>query len=358
MKVYSHYYRTEGEVGLRWRSLMQFGDSWNIIGSVVMKNPGSAVPIRLETNKDIIAELVRFETSDDPWYEFTVDNTMQKVALLFASYYGKEFVNELNGVVQIFNLFYIMDPDEKSAEVKLKQAGLPGDFKSTADLLDYDIAHLFPPVYLGFGDLAFRDEFRDRSRRYFDTLFRMGYPTDYLRENYDDNRFYHPQSLCGTGKNYPESIFIRNRFKAIPTPNDSCAPLSLWKMSKEERLKVVRGVVDNYTKLGLETYKYNPKDSKTIRLLLPLDLQITVTAVGNGYVAVRHIDSLRLHDYNAESFPHKEPLEDLLFTRLGFYRDNANKVWLGVKELESFGNSTNLLAFIGELSEVLKGVAG
>ncbi len=28
--------------GFRWRTLLQYGNSWEVIGSVVMKNPGGA----------------------------------------------------------------------------------------------------------------------------------------------------------------------------------------------------------------------------------------------------------------------------------------------------------------------------
>lgn len=40
MKVYTHYYKIDDNEGLRWPTLLQFGKSWDIIGSVVMKNPG------------------------------------------------------------------------------------------------------------------------------------------------------------------------------------------------------------------------------------------------------------------------------------------------------------------------------
>lgn len=42
MNVYTHYRTITPSIGFRWRTLLQFGDGWNIIGSVVMKNPGSA----------------------------------------------------------------------------------------------------------------------------------------------------------------------------------------------------------------------------------------------------------------------------------------------------------------------------
>ena len=48
MKVYAHYKgkeKTGDGNSYRWRTLLQFGDSWECIGSVFMKNPGSAKPL-------------------------------------------------------------------------------------------------------------------------------------------------------------------------------------------------------------------------------------------------------------------------------------------------------------------------
>lgn len=86
--------------GLRWRTLLQFGNSFDIIGSVVMKNKnsGSSKP---KDSKEIeddrhLSYLSKFDDINDPWYEFTADDTMCKVAVLFASYYGFNNVNKLN----------------------------------------------------------------------------------------------------------------------------------------------------------------------------------------------------------------------------------------------------------------------
>lgn len=53
MKVFAHYMGNEKDWNLsedgfqyRWRTLLKFGDSWNVIGSVIMKNPGSAQPLK------------------------------------------------------------------------------------------------------------------------------------------------------------------------------------------------------------------------------------------------------------------------------------------------------------------------
>jgi len=45
MRVFAHYYSDEVTgIEYRWRTLLQLGDSWDICGTVVMKNPGSSRP--------------------------------------------------------------------------------------------------------------------------------------------------------------------------------------------------------------------------------------------------------------------------------------------------------------------------
>jgi hypothetical protein len=46
MKVFAHYLGNDKNWNLskdgfqyRWRTILQFGNSWDVIGSVVMKNP-------------------------------------------------------------------------------------------------------------------------------------------------------------------------------------------------------------------------------------------------------------------------------------------------------------------------------
>lgn len=161
-------------------------------------------------------QLSKFDSVDDQWYEFTDDDTMRKMAVLFASYYGLDAVYQLNGVIQIFNLFYIMDANEQRAEQKIKKANLPTNFYTLNDLLDYDIEHLTAPVYLGFGNLAFSNLFTNSARRYFDTIINNQNSTIYLNEQFENNTFYHPQYLCGNGNNNPQSVYIRGKFKIVP----------------------------------------------------------------------------------------------------------------------------------------------
>ena len=103
MKVYAHF-REEGGRMFRWRTLLQFGDSWQVVGSVVMKNPGSAYPLtpnQCVSDMFILPELQAIDDSE-PWYEFKPDITMSCITRLF----GVQ-----SGVIQIFNLFNIREAD-------------------------------------------------------------------------------------------------------------------------------------------------------------------------------------------------------------------------------------------------------
>lgn len=61
MKVFAHYYQSETTGNdYRWRTILQFGTSWDIIGSVVMKNPGSAEPLNSVHEPPTLEYLKRF----------------------------------------------------------------------------------------------------------------------------------------------------------------------------------------------------------------------------------------------------------------------------------------------------------
>ena len=111
MKVFAHYYDSD-ETGnnYRWRTLLQFGTSWDIIGSVVMKNPGSAEPHNYVHESTTLKQLERFPEPDygiySQWYYFSSDDTLQKVEKLFCAYYKTA---TLNGVIQVFNLMNVRE---------------------------------------------------------------------------------------------------------------------------------------------------------------------------------------------------------------------------------------------------------
>ncbi len=211
MKVYTHYYPIDdtGD-GFRWRTLLQFGDSWEVIGSAVMKNPGSARFLypdkRSITDVELLSKLRKFdnaETANDDWYEFSVDSTMACVGRLFAQHH-KYAKSPLNGVIQIFNVFYIKEADLGKALAKAEL------FKTPESITQFDLEHLKAPVYLGFSGLARHKIYGKVAKRFFDKALELG--VKYLNADYNKNAFIHPQYLMLFGKNRPNIVSVRERF--------------------------------------------------------------------------------------------------------------------------------------------------
>ena len=44
IRVYAEYFN-EKDIGYRKTTIIQIGDSWELLGSAILKNPGSAKPI-------------------------------------------------------------------------------------------------------------------------------------------------------------------------------------------------------------------------------------------------------------------------------------------------------------------------
>jgi hypothetical protein len=208
MKVYTHFTKIDVSKpeGFRWRTLLQFGDSWDVIGSVVMKNPGSAA---LKgncsiTQSELLSKLSVFDNSDNDWYEFTDDNTMRCVAKLFAFKYGYSSVDQLNGIIQVFNLFYLR-------EANLAKA-ISNGYRNVVSGED-DYGQLIAPVYLGFSrGLANNPEYKDRAKRFFDRAIELGM-NNIDKKNCTANPFYHPQYLFFQGCGKPGSLLELARFK-------------------------------------------------------------------------------------------------------------------------------------------------
>ena len=50
MNVYAEYIE-ENELSFRTNTILQFGDSWELIGNIVLANPGSATPVEKIDNE-------------------------------------------------------------------------------------------------------------------------------------------------------------------------------------------------------------------------------------------------------------------------------------------------------------------
>ncbi len=214
MKVYSHYEIING-IEYRWRTLLQLGDSWDVCGTVVMKNPGSSNILIKENGKSIpimdeklLEHLKVFDHAKSyigySWYLFSVDNTMACVGHIFEDYL-RVHKKPIEGIIQIFNLFNIKDPNLGQALQKNKIGQGFNLFMTT----DEDVKDLVPPIYLGWGNLKQHIFFKENAHKLFEETKKL---TSYLNPDYDNNPFYHPQYLSVYGKNNPRCIQILSCF--------------------------------------------------------------------------------------------------------------------------------------------------
>ena len=216
MRVYVHYYKDNATgIEYRWRTLLQTGESWDIRGTVIMKNPGSSKPMSIIDGKAIpinngklLKRLYAFDNGDSysgyDWYQFSVDNTMGHVGRLIGDYLRAHDM-PVDGVIQIFNLFNIRDVDLNKALEKMKTSQSDSILMTTSD----DIKHLVPPVYLGWGNLRNNQYFKDNAKLFFEEAKNRAL---YLDPNYGNNPFYHPQYLLVYGRNKEKCKNIYSSF--------------------------------------------------------------------------------------------------------------------------------------------------
>ncbi len=331
MKVYTHY--LEEGVCFRWRTLLQFGNSWDIIGSVVMKNPGTAAPKCQVTDKNTLKLLSFFDNTMYDWFEFSPDSTMNCVGNLFAYYYDKSNKYELQGVVQIFNLFYLREGDLGKALELHKKNKFP--FASEEDIIQNDISQLKAPIYLGFAGLSFDKNYADRAKKFLDASLMLG--MNYLSPNISENKYVHPQYLMLFGKYSATSIKARMQFKQNslqPKGLDKALADIPKKFTKSDLLRIGEYITRQLKEAGYQEYESN-------RFVITEDIGLSVLKDGSiGY----RPQILRGYEYYSSNGYRKyiqfDNFFDVLKT-LGYDTSEEQQLhsWLGRKHFLDYGCS-------------------
>lgn len=185
MRVFARYLSENG-LNFRLNTVLQFGDSWTIIGATVLINPGSAKPIK-DVNGQENHWLSQICHKEDSWFEFSPDSTMRQLEKIFNGWYvGNE--KPLDGVILLFNLFNLRDQNLNNALSKQKICQSKHLFISDSDI---DLLKGINKVYLGWGKtIRSNKELSLISEKIFSHLYtNLKY---YLSESFDDNPFYHP----------------------------------------------------------------------------------------------------------------------------------------------------------------------
>lgn len=179
----------EEEFYFRKNTVLQFGNSWDIIGAAILINPGSAYPNQEVIDKGTISKLQEISnTFSDPgeWREFNVDSTMRFLEKIFSGWYiGRR--KRLNGVILLYNIFNIRCPDLEEA-LKLRNDSrlkdMPDMITKRAELTTLDV-----PIYIGWGQTG-KSELAQEAKKIFDNVHdRVCY---YIGEDFNNALFYHP----------------------------------------------------------------------------------------------------------------------------------------------------------------------
>lgn len=339
MKVYAHYlgsHKTntwdcsKDGFQYRWRTLLQFGDSWEIIGSVFMKNPGSAAPIDKSLADDILTHLYQFDNSSEKWFEFTADNTMYCIERLFQS---KNDGTVLNGVIQIFNLMNVRSADLSKA--------LDMSKKSTEEVfctIKDDVQNILSsdmPVYLGWGNLGKSSRFYDNAT----TVFNMVVSENkYLDKDFHNNFFYHPQYLMGYGKNKFNCKWMLKAFHL------NCREFTFdYQEPHNQSSKLKDKVI-----LELLKRTFNVP-GKRFEFCHGYD-----AAIDKGCIKIRFTAQNELKSYNIDEYKSIDTysIMDLLCNQYGYTQ--TERMWLGQKSLSEYGITEETVAnrIVDELRQI------
>ncbi|EGL53847.1 hypothetical protein MAMP_00073 [Methylophaga aminisulfidivorans MP] len=148
MKCYAKWEEDDNaKIFFRDQTILQFGNSWDLIANLILLNPGSALPLNNESKTDYLRsqELPFFiePKQDEMYVEFKLDPLMRNILNLFSSHYH-------GGTIKIYNLFNLKNQDSTKA-IEDFQQNLKHSKMFTADS---DILYCAAPVIVASGTKA------------------------------------------------------------------------------------------------------------------------------------------------------------------------------------------------------------
>lgn len=139
--------KVNSEIFFRDQTVLQFGESWELLASLILLNPGSALPLN-ETDQ---TEYLRSKslpffvepTAGEAYFQFKIDRLMNDVIKLFAGEYS-------GGTIKLYNLFNLKNQHSDKAldQLSMNQTH-PRMFANERDVKFFDA-----PVIIASGGNA------------------------------------------------------------------------------------------------------------------------------------------------------------------------------------------------------------
>jgi len=204
MEVFAEHI-VEDNVEYRRKTLLKFGETEKLIGSAILINPGSSVPIG-EANTEFVRRFYNaLEVDTDlnlqNWKAFKVDSTMRQLERIFNGWYVQD-ARPLDGVIQLFNCYYYRNQNLNEAIENFMES-------SKYVFNEYDYLKT-KPVYFGWGNQGKFGAFENIARSIFakcDFACSSVYDQKFL-----ENCFYHPGYVNRSYKTNKKTIALLKAF--------------------------------------------------------------------------------------------------------------------------------------------------
>lgn len=195
LKVFAEFIE-ENNIQYRTKTILKYGDSWDLIGTIVMKNPGSAYPL----NKIDVDDFNNIKNHFYPgveienWHVFKDDITIKRISNLFDG----SFISspaKLNGVILIYNLFNVRAGKIVEA---VKKANMSDSEYLLPNLDELMISAQNKPIYIGF-NWEYKNttnKHQQKIEKFATDLFNYVKHSEnmYCVDDMVNNFFYHPLS--------------------------------------------------------------------------------------------------------------------------------------------------------------------
>lgn len=147
MKCFARWHvDSEKDVCFRDQTILQFGESWELIASLVLLNPGSATPQGCPITDKLREKGLPYFVEPAPpeeYYEFRLDPLMRNILRGFSEIFS-------GGVIKLYNTFNLKNQDSGTALSEAKSLFSHPRMMDTPN----DIRFLSAPVVFGPGQSA------------------------------------------------------------------------------------------------------------------------------------------------------------------------------------------------------------